>query len=128
MIADHIGPRGGTVNNAGRSQRCPAEASDTASDEALFRLNVLGVMSLCRCVLPHVRTRTGTSCVGADALMLPSAAQMRAQGSGQLVAVSSIAGVMGVPLSSTYAATKHALQARRTSRSAGAASGARGAR
>ena len=61
------------VNNAGRSQR--AVASDTALevDRAIIELNTVGTLSLTKAVLPH----------------------MVKQRDGQIVVISSVAGVIG---------------------------------
>ena len=56
--------------------------------QALMELNVLGTVSLTKQVLPH----------------------MVQQRRGSIVTVSSVAGIAGVPLSTGYAASKHALQ------------------
>lgn len=56
--------------------------------QGLMELNVLGTISITKQVLPHMTER----------------------GSGGIVTVSSIAGLIGVPLSTGYAASKHALQ------------------
>ena len=75
------------VNNAGASQRGLAERTPLAVDVEMFQLNVFGVMSVTKAVLPH----------------------MLAAGSGMIVTTSSVAGKTGSPISSTYSATKHAL-------------------
>ena len=76
------------VNNAGRSQRGLAERTPLAVDRDMFELNVFGVISLTKAVLPA----------------------MLEAGRGVIVTTSSVAGKTGAPISSTYAATKHALQ------------------
>ena len=76
------------VNNAGRSQRAEAIRTELAVDRALMDLNVLGTLSLTKAVLPEmVECRSG--CV---------------------VVINSVAGKIGSPGSSTYSASKHALQ------------------
>ena len=77
------------VNNAGIELRGPVE--DCADDEivAQFDTNVFGVLRVIRAVLPT----------------------MRAQGSGVIVNVSSIAGLVARPFAGLYSASKHALEA-----------------
>jgi short-subunit dehydrogenase len=76
------------VNNAGYGIAGAIE--DTSSEEvrALFDSNVIGPMRLCSAVLPH----------------------MRKQGSGLIVNVSSIAGLVPVPFQAVYSASKAALE------------------
>jgi dehydrogenase/reductase SDR family member 7B len=65
------------------------EETDMDVEEAIFKVNYFGLVSLTRAILPHMLQRK----------------------SGQFVVVSSVAGKFaGVPCSSSYAATKHALQ------------------
>jgi NAD(P)-dependent dehydrogenase (short-subunit alcohol dehydrogenase family) len=77
------------VNNAGIELRGPIE--DCADDEVLqqFDTNVFGALRLIRAVLPS----------------------MRAQGSGVIVNVSSIAGLVARPFAGLYSASKFALEA-----------------
>jgi dehydrogenase/reductase SDR family member 7 len=77
------------VNNAGRSQRALVESSDLSVDQDLFQLNVMGVISVSKAVLPF----------------------MLRQGSGCIANTSSIAGKTGSPCSATYAGTKAAVNA-----------------
>ncbi|XP_032826920.2 dehydrogenase/reductase SDR family member 7 [Petromyzon marinus] len=89
-VLDRFGRVDVLVNNAGRSQRSLFMDTDLCVYRTLFELNVLAPVSLARCVLPG----------------------MMAPGShgGILLAVSSIAGLAGVPLSAGYCASKHAVQ------------------
>lgn len=76
------------VNNAGYGLVSTVEQ---ATDEEMIRqfdVNVLGVLRMCRAVLPA----------------------MRAQGSGVIVNVSSFLGRMGLPLLAHYNASKHAVE------------------
>jgi dehydrogenase/reductase SDR family protein 7 len=75
------------VNNAGASQRGLAERTPLEVDRQLFELDVFGVFSVTKAVLPH----------------------MLAAGRGVIVNTSSVAGLMGAPISSTYSAAKHAV-------------------
>jgi len=76
------------INNSGRSQRSLAEDTEFSVDVDLFTLNVFGIISITKAVLPSmIKNR-----------------------SGHIVVTSSVAGKMGAPVSATYAGTKHALQ------------------
>ncbi|MDC0711187.1 SDR family NAD(P)-dependent oxidoreductase [Stigmatella sp. ncwal1] len=83
-----LGAPGVLVNNAGlggpfhRADEVPKEEWD-----ALFGVNVDGLHHLCRWALPR----------------------MKARGFGRIINISSIMGLFGGALSSTYAATKHAV-------------------
>ncbi|XP_073494833.1 dehydrogenase/reductase SDR family member 7 isoform X1 [Phyllobates terribilis] len=76
------------VNNGGRSQR--SLFVDTGLDvyQGLMNLNYIGTVSITKHVLPHMIERKR----------------------GKIITLSSITGLIGVPLSSGYAASKHALQ------------------
>ncbi|KAK6478941.1 dehydrogenase/reductase SDR family member 7-like isoform X3 [Huso huso] len=76
------------LNNGGRSQRSLCLETDLDVYQALMELNYLGTVSLVKCVLPHLVERKR----------------------GQIVTISSVAGLAGVPLASGYSASKHALQ------------------
>ncbi|MDQ3385536.1 MAG: SDR family oxidoreductase [Actinomycetota bacterium] len=78
------------VNNAGVASAGAIEAVDDAVVRTLFETNVFGVLRVLRATLPT----------------------LRAQGSGAVVNVSSLAGLLpGMPLDGYYYATKHALEA-----------------
>ena len=62
------------VNNAGRSQRAVALDTNLEVDKALVELNTISTLSLTRAVLPH----------------------MIKQKDGQIVVISSVAGVIGM--------------------------------
>ncbi|KQN74659.1 oxidoreductase [Devosia sp. Leaf64] len=76
------------VNNAGVGLLGAAEESSTAQAQALFDVNVFGVMRLTRAVLPI----------------------MRSQRQGRIVNVSSVLGLIPAPFSAIYASTKHAVE------------------
>jgi short-subunit dehydrogenase len=77
------------VNNAGVMVFGPAEEVPLDDARALFDTNIFGVARMVNAALPH----------------------MRAQRSGHIVNVGSIAGSVAVPMNGFYAATKHALVA-----------------
>lgn len=76
------------VNNAGVGSAGAAEESSVAQAQQLFDINVFGVMRLTNAVLPA----------------------MRAQGSGRIINVSSIVGIMPQPYMAVYASTKYAIE------------------
>lgn len=76
------------INNAGRSQRALAEATPWSVDREIMELNYTATVALTKALLPHM---------------------IKAK-KGQIVNTSSVAGKMGSPCSSGYAASKHALQ------------------
>lgn len=75
------------VNNAGRSQRASWADISLEVDRQMLETNVLGVLSLTRCVLPHMIQRRA----------------------GHIVITSSVAGKLGAPFSGSYTGSKHAL-------------------
>ncbi|KAM8834425.1 dehydrogenase/reductase SDR family member 7 [Synchiropus picturatus] len=87
-VLQHFGRIDMLINNGGRTQRSLFLETNLDVMEALMELNFLGTLSLTKQVLPHMTQR----------------------GKGSLVTVSSVVGLMGVPLSSGYSASKHALQ------------------
>jgi len=76
------------VNNAGMGLLGAAEESSTAQAQALFDVNVFGVLRTTSAVLPA----------------------MRHQGNGRIVNVSSALGLIPAPYSALYASTKHAIE------------------
>src|SRR3954469_6476570 len=76
------------VNNAGVGVAGAAEESSIEQARALFETNVFGAIRMTRAVLP----------------------QMREQGSGRIINVSSVLGFLPAPFSALYAATKHAIE------------------
>lgn len=77
------------INNAGYGQRGPIEMVPLDSIRQNFETNLFSVIGLTQLVIPV----------------------MRAQQSGRIVNISSVAGKIARPLSSIYDATKHALEA-----------------
>lgn len=75
------------INNAGYGLFGPFETATPAMVERQFRTNVGGVLALTRALLPH----------------------MRARGSGVVINVASLSGLVAMPLYSLYAASKFAV-------------------
>ncbi len=76
------------VNNAGYGYQSSVEEGEDAEIRAQFEANVFGLFALTRAVLPT----------------------MRAQGSGHVINITSVAGLVGFPGSGYYAASKHAVE------------------
>src|SRR3954468_23393306 len=76
------------VNNAGLGIAGAAEESSIEQARALFDTNVFGSIRMTRAVLP----------------------QMREQGSGRIINVSSVLGLVPAPFAALYASTKHAIE------------------
>ena len=77
------------VNNAGFGL-APAGAEESSIDQAraIFDTNFFGVVRMTRAVLPH----------------------MREQGSGRIINIGSVLGLLPMPYGALYSATKHALE------------------
>ncbi|NRB47403.1 MAG: SDR family oxidoreductase [Saprospiraceae bacterium] len=76
------------VNNAGYGGHAMLEQFTDEQTLAMFETNVFGLMRCCRAVLPHMRQRRN----------------------GSIINVTSMAGYLGLPLSSTYSASKYAVE------------------
>jgi NAD(P)-dependent dehydrogenase (short-subunit alcohol dehydrogenase family) len=76
------------VNNAGHGMVGFLEEVTLDDAKAIFETNFFGAVRMVNTVLPHMRTR----------------------GSGQIINVSSLAGLIGLPSEGMYAATKFALE------------------
>ena len=76
------------VNNAGYGYQSTVEEGEEAEIRAQFDANVFGLFALTRAVLPV----------------------MRAQKSGNILNITSVAGLVGFPGSGYYAASKHAVE------------------
>jgi dehydrogenase/reductase SDR family protein 7B len=77
----------GLVNNAGISQRSLAIDTDFSVYQRIVDVDLLAPIALTQQVLPD----------------------MLQQGGGQIIAISSVAGIAGVPLRSAYCAAKHGI-------------------
>jgi len=82
------GPIDVLINNAGITQRATAQETRLADVRRLMELNFFAPIALSNALLPS----------------------MLARGSGRIVVVSSVAGYVGTPLRSSYAASKHAVR------------------
>lgn len=76
------------VNNAGIGLLAGAEESSSAQAQALFDVNVFGLIRVTNAVLPI----------------------MRRQGQGRIINMSSVMGLIPAPYNALYAATKHAVE------------------
>ncbi len=87
MIVKRYGRIDVLINNSGMGHRTKAVNTTTAIDRKVMEVNFFGTVNLTKAV----------------------ARQMQKQQSGKIVVVTSIMGKYGLPLYSTYAASKHAL-------------------
>ena len=76
------------VNNAGTGAAGAAEESSVAQDQRVFDINFFGLVRMTKAVLP----------------------EMRAQGRGRIINISSVLGLVPAPYMASYAATKHAIE------------------
>jgi NAD(P)-dependent dehydrogenase (short-subunit alcohol dehydrogenase family) len=76
------------VNNAGTGAAGAAEESSVAQDQRVFDINFFGLVRMTKAVLPH----------------------MRAAGTGRIINISSVLGLVPAPFMASYAATKHAIE------------------
>ncbi|PIO31117.1 Dehydrogenase/reductase SDR family member 7, partial [Aquarana catesbeiana] len=87
-VVEYFGRIDILVNNSGRSQRSLCVDTDLDVFRGLMELNYFGTISLTKHVLPHMIKKK----------------------KGKIVTISSVTGFIGVPLSTGYAASKHAVQ------------------
>ena len=87
-VIDEFGRIDVLVNNAGTGLAGAAEESSISQAQTVFDTNVFGTIRMTNAVLPH----------------------LRAQGSGRVINVSSILGLIPAPYMALYAATKHAIE------------------
>jgi NADP-dependent 3-hydroxy acid dehydrogenase YdfG len=88
-VIDKFGRIDILINNAGYAQVGATEEVSITKLKAMYEVNVFGVLSLTQAVLPH----------------------MRAQGSGKIINISSIAGKLVTPVTGGYSSSKFALEA-----------------
>lgn len=86
-VMKHFGQIDVLVNNAGRTQRAFVIDSPLEIDRELIEVNVMGPVSLTKCVLPH----------------------MLARRHGYILVTGSITGKLPLPFSATYCLTKYAV-------------------
>src|SRR5215468_1317456 len=90
--ADEVRRRAGhidvLVNNAGVNLAGAVEETSISQAQALFDTNVIGILRMVQAVLP----------------------EMRRQGAGLIVNISSILGLMPAPYMGVYASTKHGIE------------------
>src|SRR3954469_14442425 len=87
-VLDRSGRIDVLVNNAGLGITGAAEESSVEQARALFDTNFFGSIRMTRAVLPHMRER----------------------GSGRIINLSSVLGLVPSPFGALYAATKHAME------------------
>ncbi|HUH99064.1 MAG TPA: SDR family NAD(P)-dependent oxidoreductase [Anaerolineales bacterium] len=87
-ICQAAGRLDAVINNAGFAFLGAVEETSLAEAKAQFETNFFGVLRVCKAVLPI----------------------MRGQGSGYLINISSLGGVLGTPFSGLYCAAKFALE------------------
>jgi NAD(P)-dependent dehydrogenase (short-subunit alcohol dehydrogenase family) len=87
-VLDRSGRIDVLVNNAGLGIAGAAEESSIEQARALFETNLFGSIRMTRAVLP----------------------QMREQGSGRVINVSSVLGLVPAPFAALYSASKHAIE------------------
>ena len=88
IVLEKAGRLDAVVNNAGFALMGSVEDTSIEEAKAQMETNFFGVLRVCRAVLPT----------------------MREQGRGHIINISSLAGVLGLPFSGLYSASKFALE------------------
>ncbi|MGI5290172.1 oxidoreductase [Nonomuraea polychroma] len=88
QVIERFGRLDVLVNNAGIGSTGATEERSVAQDQTVFDINVFGLIRMTKAVLPH----------------------MRAQGSGRIINISSVLGLVPAPYMAVYAASKHAVE------------------
>ena len=88
QVVERFGRIDVLVNNAGVGSMGAAEESSVAQAQAVFDINVFGVMRMVKEVLPH----------------------MRARERGRIINLSSVVGFIPAPYMAVYGASKHAIE------------------
>jgi NAD(P)-dependent dehydrogenase (short-subunit alcohol dehydrogenase family) len=88
QLLDRFGRIDVLVNNAGTGAAGAAEESSVDQDQRVFDINFFGLVRMTKAVLPH----------------------MRAAGTGRIINISSVLGLVPAPYMASYAATKHAIE------------------
>jgi NAD(P)-dependent dehydrogenase (short-subunit alcohol dehydrogenase family) len=88
QVIERFGQIDVLVNNAGIGSIGAAEESSIAQAQAVFDINVFGVLRMVKEVLPH----------------------MRARGRGRIINLSSVQGFIPAPYMAVYGASKHAIE------------------
>jgi NAD(P)-dependent dehydrogenase (short-subunit alcohol dehydrogenase family) len=88
QVVERFGGIDVLVNNAGVGSMGAAEESSVAQAQAVFDINVFGVMRMVKEVLPHMRDR----------------------GRGRIINLSSVQGFIPAPYMAVYGASKHAIE------------------
>lgn len=88
QVIEQFGQIDVIVNNAGIGSIGAAEETSIAQTQAVFDINVFGVMRMVHQVLPH----------------------MRARGTGRIINLSSVQGFLPAPFMAVYGASKHAIE------------------
>ncbi len=88
----------GLINNAGLALFGPMECLDADVFEEIFAVNVIGTRNITAAFLPLLRPSQNRT------------AAKRASGSGKIVNISSLSGILNTPMNGAYCVSKHAME------------------